>query len=122
MVLTTSQQYKIMLYLGFPLKALDATSEFYSPIILSRVQNFDPNAEPIVVDMLAKLDDVYTRLMDAETRMLALGIEGIQLNPEEFKLLQRAKKFWVTKLSQVTQLPVAEYGEATSATARVQYV
>ena len=112
MALTEAQKNKALEYLGFPLKVLDPTSEFYSPIIISRLTNLATDSETIIADIIAKLDDVYVKIVDSQTRMLALGVSDIKLHPEEFKLLQRARAFWVRKLSQTTSLPVAEASES----------
>ncbi len=108
MALTNLQKNKALEYLGFPLKVLDDTSEFYSPIIISRLTNLLPDSETVIADVISKLDDVYSKIVDSQTRMLALGVDNIKINPDEFKLLQRARSFWVRKLSQTTSLPVAE--------------
>lgn len=99
MALTSAQKNKIMEYLGYPLKVLSEGSEFYSTIIVSRVENLDIDSENIIIDLLAKIEDAYTKMFESQSRMLAVGVGDIKLNSDEFIMLKKAKNFWIDKLS-----------------------
>lgn len=110
-MLSTSSKYKILDYLGYPVKTLDTNAVVYSKIISDRLSNFDADAEAIINDMIAKLDAIEVRLDKAVTRAGVKSVDDIEFfggegGSSELGMIRSERLKLIRKLASFLDIPV----------------
>lgn len=106
MALTSTQQQKIIYYLGWTGKTLIQSSTHYNSYIAARLINLNSDIEAQANTLLGRLDRIDQKLDDALCRMSTKKIGDIELNNGERELLRKERWARIRELSDVMDIPV----------------
>ena len=73
------------------------------------LNNILPAAEPLVRDMLGRLDTTDRQIFEAQDRMQASSVENVTLRADESEALERNYVRWAMRLSDLIHVPLYPY-------------
>lgn len=110
MALTAEQKSNALLYLGYPVKTLDAGSTHYNKILVDRFEDLTATAETIVGTLLTEIANLRTKFTASTGRALVKKVGDIELNTEEHYSLGKEYKRLLQDLSKYLDIPLKGHG------------
>jgi len=98
-MLTATQKAQVIFYLGYSASSIIPGSTDFDKILADRLTGLTAEAEAIVVDLLAQIAAVRTKLSTSSSRMLVKKVGDIELNSDEHVLLSRELRRLLKELS-----------------------
>lgn len=108
MAMLQAQKYRILRYLGWPMRTVDPGSASYSSYIDQQLTSFPDDALPELDDVLSKLDDIETQRQVMITRTNVQQVDDITFFQDGSADLRRERARLVKELAAI--LDVAPYG------------
>lgn len=105
MALTDTAKMNVMFYLGWPSKSLVVDSTHYNRTLATRLESISAEAETIVIELLAAIDTVRTKLEASQGRALVKKVGDIELNTEEAGSLKKESARLINELSAFLDIP-----------------
>lgn len=104
MALTDKEKTDILFHLGWPLKSLLPGSTHYNKIAVDRMNNLTSPMEDRVRELLCNIEEVRSRLLEAQKRLSASRVDTIELNQDEIDMLKVEMKRLSKELSGLLDL------------------
>ena len=112
-ILSAADQSRTYYHLGYLQVQPAASLSFGIPrpiqtvfLVQTAITNLIQEAVPRVLSILSIMDNVESKLVQAQTRLAALQIEELKLNPEEPDLLEKEYVRWALRLADILGVPL----------------
>jgi hypothetical protein len=104
MSLTEDEKYAVIHYLGYSSRTITAGTRDYNSVIASNLTNLSPQGESYIRSTLADLEALKANLAATRKRMLVRKVGDIELNSDEWSLLQKEYSRVLNELSRATDI------------------
>lgn len=116
MALNDSEKQRIRYFLGYPSVKSAATLSFgiVKPLqtlflVESAMNLILPEAEDKARSILNILDGIECRLVDAQDRLAAKGVDNLTMRPDETNALEAEYRRWANRLADLLGVPLYAY-------------
>lgn len=106
MALSERQKHKIIYYLGWSGLTIVENSTQYNTVVNNRLDNTNAEIERIVKGLLERLEAIDEQLDQANCRLSASRVDGVEMNPREIEMLRKQRKKWICELSDHLAIPI----------------
>lgn len=106
MALTSLQKMKVVQLLGYGAKTLQEGSVIYNKVLCDRLENLPVDAETLVTEYLAKVEQNEDQIAAATSRMSVVQIDDIKLSDSEAMSVRGERKRWAKELSLLLDIPL----------------
>lgn len=105
MSLTEDEKYKVIHYLGYNSRTITAGTRDYNSVLAGNLTNLSPQGESYVRTLIADVESLKVSLASTRRRMLVRKVGDIELNENEWSLLQKEYKRVLGELAAATEIP-----------------
>ena len=116
--LTDAEQQRVAYHLGYPAVSTAASVAFGMPALTQTnflVYNVFKHLLPSALDQVRQLskvmDDIETKLIEAQDRMAATQLEDLHLRENEADSLENEYRRWGARLSDILGAPIYPYSK-----------
>lgn len=117
MSLSEKQKHRTIYYLGWAGLTLVEDSTHYNSIVNDRLgtvaKPLNAEIERIVKELLECLERVDEQLKEAQCRLAASSVDGIQLNEKEISYLKGERRRYMKELSDHLDIPIVKSNNGT---------
>jgi hypothetical protein len=103
---TTSQQYAILRYLGWPIRTIDSTSLSYSKILSDRLTQFPDDAITIVQSLLDRLTAIDAQLQTMIARSNVKSVDDIEFFEDGTMELRKERQKVIKEIASLLDFPI----------------
>ena len=107
MSLTKEEKYKVIHYLGHNSRIITVGTRDYNSIVADNLKNLSPQGERYVREVLVEIEAVKARLKATRSRMLVRKVGDIELNENEWTLLNKEYSRVLNELSRAVDIDLA---------------
>ena len=110
MALSTTEKTKILKYLGWALKTIDATSTHYNSIVNSRLINLSNEALVLIRGLLKQIESIDEAMQAALCRFSTSQVGDIKINNAEMEMLKKEYMKRIRELSDMLDIDIERTG------------
>ena len=110
MALTATEKTKILKYLGWALKTIDATSTHFNSIVNSRLINLTNEALVLIRGLLKQIESIDEAMQAALCRMSTQQVGDIKINQNEMDMLKKEYMKRIRELSDMLDINIERTG------------
>ena len=118
-MLTKEEKYKVIHYLGYGSRTIKDGTRDYNSTVADDLDNLSPQGERYVRSLLVEVEAVKERLKSTRSRMLVRKVGDIELNENEWTLLNKEYSRVLNELARALGVSVAA-GVGSSASISVR--
>lgn len=107
MSLTEEEKYKVIHYLGHNSRIITVGTRDYNSVIADSLLNLSPQGESYIRDLLVEVELVKAKLKSTRARMLVSKVGDIELNENEWTLLNKEYSRVLNELARAVDIPLA---------------
>lgn len=105
-MLEQSDVYRVLRYLGWPIKLVDPDSSSYSGIITRTLRSFPDDAQDILFSLLTRLEQIDGQIQDMVGRSNIKAIDDIQFFEDSTGQLRKERSNVIREVASLMDMPI----------------